>query len=90
MRNRIAALSAGLALACCLTSAAYADPQPKMHKAVQNLEQALDALDDANADKGGHRVRARKLIREAIAEVKAGISFDNTHSGKKENRRGKR
>jgi cytochrome c556 len=90
MRNKIAALSAGLALACCLTSAAYADPQPAMHKAIMNLEQAKANLDNASADKGGHRVRAIKLINQAISEVKAGISFDNTHSGKKENRKGKR
>jgi uncharacterized protein (DUF2336 family) len=90
MINRIAALGVGLALACWLAPTVYADGQPAMHKAIMNLEQAKANLENANADKGGHRVRAIKLINAAIAEVREGIAFDNTHSGKAENRRPKK
>ncbi|MBM3862277.1 MAG: hypothetical protein FJ395_21860 [Verrucomicrobia bacterium] len=90
MRNKIAVVIVGLALVCWLTSSVYADPQPRMKNALANLEQAKANLENANADKGGHRVRAMKLVTAAIAEVRQGIAFDNTHSGKAENRRPKK
>jgi len=90
MRNKIAALTVSLALACWFTPTVYADGQPAMKNALANLEQAKANLENANADKGGHRVRAIKLINAAIAEVREGIAFDNTHSGKAENRRPKK
>lgn len=31
----------------------------------------------ATADKGGHRVKAIQLTKDAIDEVKKGIAFDN-------------
>ena len=33
----------------------------------------------AEADKGGHRVKALELVNQALAEVKAGVEFDNKH-----------
>jgi uncharacterized protein (DUF2336 family) len=90
MINRITALGVGLALACWLAPTVYAEGQPAMRNALANLEQAKANLENANADKGGHRVRAMKLVNEAIAEVRQGIAFDNTHSGKAENRRPKK
>jgi hypothetical protein len=33
----------------------------------------------ADPDKGGHRMKAVRLVNEAIGEVQAGIHFDNKH-----------
>lgn len=54
-------------------------PQPLMQKALDQLEEAHKILKAATADKGGHRVAAMKLIKEAQDEVKAGIKWDNEH-----------
>ncbi len=56
---------------------AFAEKQPLMAKALNSLEEARKALDNATADKGGHRVKALALVNDAIVEVKAGIEFDN-------------
>ena len=56
---------------------ALAEKQPLMAKALNSLEDARKALDNATADKGGHRVKALALVNDAIVEVKAGIEFDN-------------
>jgi hypothetical protein len=58
---------------------AFADKQPMMKKALIELEAARNTLEKADADKGGHRVKAMELVTLAIAEVKAGIEFDNKH-----------
>ena len=56
---------------------AHADPQPKMQAALAALESAKNHLENATADKGGHRVKAIQATKEAIEETKKGISFDN-------------
>ena len=56
---------------------AFAEKQPMMARALNNLEDAKRALEGATADKGGHRVKAIELVNAAISEVKAGIEFDN-------------
>lgn len=58
---------------------ALAEPQPMMRKGLHKLEEARRILEGASADKGGHRVKAIFHIDQAIAEVKAGIEFDNKH-----------
>jgi hypothetical protein len=55
------------------------EPQPEMDAAIQQLREAQQSLQAATADKGGHRVNALQLIDQAIAEVQAGIQYDNTH-----------
>ena len=54
---------------------AFADKQPAMAKALGHLEMARKELDNATADKGGHRVKAMALVADAMA----GIEFDNKH-----------
>lgn len=56
-------------------SAPVAD-QPLMHQAKNHLQNALDNLQRATPDKGGHRQNAIDLVREAIDEVEKGIRFD--------------
>jgi len=72
------ALAAILA-AGTLVPTVTADPQPKMHAALDSLRAAQRALEQATHDKGGHRAKALQLTKQAIDEVQAGIKFDNRH-----------
>jgi hypothetical protein len=63
---------------------AHADPQPRMHSALQLLEGAKQHLESANDDQGGHRVKAIQAAKEAIEQVKKGIEYDNSHQSKDE------
>ena len=47
--------------------------QPNMKDALNALEKARDSLNNATADKGGHRAKALDYVRDAIDEVKKGI-----------------
>jgi hypothetical protein len=58
---------------------ALAERQPRMREALAQLQSALGSLEKATADKGGHRVKAIQLTKDAIEEVKKGIEFDNKH-----------
>lgn len=53
--------------------------QPEMTAAIQHLREAQKNLESATHDKGGHRVNALQHINQAIAEIEAGIQYDNTH-----------
>jgi hypothetical protein len=48
--------------------------QPHMDNALAALQTARNELQVAEANKGGHRVNAMRLIDQAINEVRAGIS----------------
>jgi hypothetical protein len=64
-----------------------ADTQPEMQKTLNDLTDAQANLEKATHDKGGHRVKALKLVQQAIGEVNAGMAFDNSHTGKMENKK---
>jgi hypothetical protein len=55
--------------------------QGNMERAVGSLHEALQSLQESTPNKGGHRERAMDLIRQAIAETQAGITFANEHGG---------
>jgi hypothetical protein len=75
-----AALFAGtVAVGALSTADADPEPQPHMRSALDALNAAEGHLQKATHDKGGHRAKAVSLTRQAIAEVKAGIKFDNKH-----------
>ncbi|HET6969871.1 MAG TPA: hypothetical protein VFH92_01990 [Phenylobacterium sp.] len=74
---QIAIVAGALALGA-IVGRASAD-QPHMQAALGALQTARSKLQEAVADKGGHRVKALKEINEAIDEVKAGIEFDRRH-----------
>jgi uncharacterized protein YukE len=78
MRRTLAIAAVTFCLGGVATQA-FAEKQPKMKDALVQLQSALNSLDKATADKGGHRVKAMELTRQAIDEVKAGIEFDNKH-----------
>jgi TATA-binding protein-associated factor Taf7 len=50
-----------------------------MQAALDALRNAERELHEAEADKGGHRVRAERLVHDAISEVEKGIQFDRRH-----------
>jgi hypothetical protein len=62
-----------------ITATAKAADQPHMQEALDHLKRAQQELSQATADKGGHRVKAERLIRQAMAEVERGIQFDRRH-----------
>ncbi len=53
--------------------------QPHMQAALDHLRAAKAELQAAEADKGGHRVKAIALTSDAIAEVERGINYDRRH-----------
>lgn len=74
----IALLAAALGRGAVMNSAS-AEPQPKMHEALDQLRAAAASLEAADHDKGGHRNKALELTRSAIGQVEAGMRFDNRH-----------
>ncbi len=48
--------------------------QPHMENALAALQTARNELQVAEANKGGHRVNAIRLVDEAIGQVRAGIA----------------
>ncbi|MCP5411043.1 MAG: hypothetical protein H6924_02715 [Alphaproteobacteria bacterium] len=47
--------------------------QPRMEGALRALREARSELQAARANKGGHRVKAMRLIDQAMYEVREGI-----------------
>ena len=46
-----------------------------MKAALEALRTAKHHLDEAEADKGGHRAKALELVTGAITETEAGIAY---------------
>jgi outer membrane lipoprotein-sorting protein len=80
MRKRLSALLSLLLLVLggFLLGRAQAD-QPHMQAALDHLKAAKAELEKADEDKGGHRVKAIRLVNDAIVQVEKGISFDRRH-----------
>lgn len=53
--------------------------QPHMRSALEHLRAARGELEISERDKGGHRVRALRLVGDAIGQVEMGIQFERTH-----------
>lgn len=53
--------------------------QPNMKNAREHLQNALNNLEKASADKGGYRGNAMSKIRQAIEEINKGIEYDREH-----------
>jgi len=49
--------------------------QPHMQAAVDQLRAARDELNAAEANKGGHRERAVRLINDAIDQTQRGMEY---------------
>jgi hypothetical protein len=79
-RNRIvvACLLCVVLLSGFVMGRASAD-QPHMQAALDHLRAARAELDKAEADKGGHRMKAIQLVNDAISQVEKGVGFDRHH-----------
>lgn len=92
MKKQIAAVTAALLTMVLSAFLAFANPtpkpenQPEMQSALEHLREAKKALESATHDKGGHRAKAIQHVDAAMREVQAGIQYDNTHNGPKENK----
>lgn len=73
-RSTIAASLIALSMATVGVGTAHAD-QPHMYGARNDLQQAVNALQTAQDDKGGHRIAAINLAQQAIDQVNLGIEF---------------
>jgi len=73
----VIAASAGAGTMYFTAGEAGAENQPHMRAALGSLQTARNQLQNATADKGGHRAKAIDLVNAAIAEVNRGIAFDN-------------
>ncbi len=78
MRARIALSLVTLLFTGIIAGAA--PDQPFMQAARADLQTAKRQLQQATADKGGHRVKALTLVNQAIAEVNQGINYDRRHN----------
>lgn len=74
IRLSITTILTALTLATAGMGTAHAD-QPHMYGARNDLQQAVNALQSAQDDKGGHRVTAIDLTQQAIDQVNLGIQF---------------
>lgn len=61
------------------TSSSVLAAQPKMQAALDALNVAERQLKKGTKDKGGHRIKALGLIREAKKEVRKAMRFDRKH-----------
>ena len=73
------AVSVAVVLVALFAAPISAVDQPQMQTAKNNLAKAQNALNNATADKGGHRARALELVGQAISAVNNGIEYDRTH-----------
>lgn len=77
-----------------ITIAAFAVPAAQagpMQHAAQLTQQAHDVLQNgASVDKGGHRVAAMRLLKQALAEINAGVEFDKENVTKSEGKKKKK
>ncbi len=55
------------------------EQQPHMKAALEALRSAKHHLDEAEADKAGHRKKAIELVESAISETQAGIAAGAGH-----------
>ncbi|MCP3411962.1 hypothetical protein [Bradyrhizobium sp. CCGB01] len=69
----------GGAIATSLSIGYALGAQPHMDEAIAILQSARAELGKAEPNKGGHREKAIGLIDQAIAEVRAGITFAAGH-----------
>lgn len=64
------------------TATAAVEEQPHMEAALKSLKEAREHLQQAEADKGGHRAAAIKATDEAIKHTEMGMKFADNHKDK--------
>ena len=79
IRRFFTALALMVVLATAFVAGRASADQPHMQAALEHLRAAKVELDAATPDKGGHRVKALALTKDAIVQVEAGIAYDRNH-----------
>ena len=64
------------------TASAAVEEQPHMEAALKSLREAREHLQQAEADKGGHRAAAIKATDDAIKHTEMGMKFADNHKDK--------
>ncbi len=85
--KRFLSLLCAIAFSAALTLPAFAEEQPHMREALAALKEAEKHLQEAQHDKGGHRAKAMTHVRAAMAQIEAGMKFDETHDSKGEKKK---
>ena len=67
------------AAAAAPATAPAVEIQPHMREALEALRAARRHLEEAQPDKGGHRVAALKAVDNAIRHTEQGIGYANRH-----------
>ena len=75
LRRRLAFAAPVLALAA-VSSAEAADRHPSINAAIRSLRNAVNDLQHANHDFGGHRVEAMAACNQAISQLEQALRFD--------------
>jgi hypothetical protein len=70
-----------LGIALGATVAYTAERHPAIRAAQKNLIQAKTALEHADHDFGGHRVKALEHVNAALEELRMAIAFDRDSHG---------
>ena len=78
-RRKLLTVFIAVSLIVGISVSVWAEKQPHMRGALESLKKAKAQLEKAEADKGGHRAAAMKLVDQAIEEVQAGMEFANKH-----------
>ena len=78
-RNVLRVFALSLVLLAGFVAGQLTAAQPHMQTALTHLRAARHSLEQATADKGGHRARALELVDEAIDQVQKGMTFDRRH-----------
>jgi hypothetical protein len=76
-KGSLVALVVALLVSTFFAGRASAVPQPNMEAALGHLEKAKTALERAEHNKGGFRVKALDNVNQAIAAVREGIAIGN-------------
>jgi hypothetical protein len=74
MKKKTGVITVGLLLASGLAFAEKVDDKKDLHKARENIRQAMNEMDRARAaneyDMDGHGAKAEQLLKDAEAEIK--------------------
>jgi hypothetical protein len=79
IRRVLCVLALGVLLLAGFFAGRASADQPHMVAARDHLRLAKAELEAADADKGGHRVKAIERVNQAIIEVDRGIEYDRHH-----------
>jgi predicted phage gp36 major capsid-like protein len=78
-RTVLSAFALSITLATGFVAGKVSAEQPQMSAALTSLRDAKQHLQNATADKGGHRNKALDLVNKAINQVELGMRYDRRH-----------